>query len=166
MKPSVCPHGILGRAKCKLCRASYSRNWRLSNIKNRKEWEAEYRNKHFKEVKENNAKWRMKNQEKVKAAISKWRKRHPEKERVYKLRHVYNLSIEDFEFLLAAQNYGCKICATDKPSRHGTFYVDHDHKTGKIRGVLCHKCNTELGLYEKYQQPNPAFDDYLRRKTL
>jgi len=48
---------------------------------------------------------------------------------------------------MESQESRCAICKTDKPSTpYGIFYVDHDHKTGAIRGLLCHKCNTGIGL--------------------
>lgn len=48
--------------------------------------------------------------------------------------------------MLAAQNGGCAICSTTTPDGNARrFHVDHDHETGKIRGLLCHSCNTGIG---------------------
>ena len=47
--------------------------------------------------------------------------------------------------ILKKQNNSCAICGTKKPGGHGTFVVDHCHKTSKIRGLLCNHCNTGLG---------------------
>lgn len=52
---------------------------------------------------------------------------------------------EDFENKLAEQNYKCAICGTEDPGATN-WHADHDHKTGQKRGILCHKCNTGLGL--------------------
>jgi hypothetical protein len=40
----------------------------------------------------------------------------------------------------------CAICGTDSPRGNGSFPVDHDHRTGRVRGLLCHPCNTGIGL--------------------
>lgn len=43
----------------------------------------------------------------------------------------------------------CDICATDKPcTRWGTFQIDHCHRTGRFRGMLCENCNKALGLFD------------------
>lgn len=60
---------------------------------------------------------------------------------------------EDYEELLASQNGVCAICG-EPPEREGRVRtlrpaIDHCHKTGTIRGVLCHKCNTSLGWFER-----------------
>lgn len=56
---------------------------------------------------------------------------------------LYNLTEDDYNNLLEAQQFRCKICG--KPWTFGTLHVDHDHKTGKVRGLLCGLCNSMLG---------------------
>ena len=51
----------------------------------------------------------------------------------------------DFEEKLTEQNNKCAICGTENPGATN-WHADHDHKTGQKRGILCHKCNTGLGL--------------------
>jgi hypothetical protein len=51
--------------------------------------------------------------------------------------------------MLKEQGGVCKICGTDKPwSRSGKFTIDHDHATGRVRGLLCHNCNLGLGKFK------------------
>jgi len=58
----------------------------------------------------------------------------------------YNISHEDYFTILEKQNHKCAICSTYEPlGPTGVFVVDHDHKTGKVRGLLCNHCNTGLG---------------------
>ena len=59
---------------------------------------------------------------------------------------AYGLSEEDSDAILQKQNYSCAICKTKVPrGRHRTFHVDHDHQTGKVRGLLCNNCNIGIG---------------------
>ena len=59
----------------------------------------------------------------------------------------YNLTIEELENLFINQDKRCKICNNkySSVSKHGGLYIDHCHSTGKVRGLLCIKCNILLG---------------------
>ena len=93
--------------------------------------------------------------------MKKWRKRNPVKTKQYRqtgytrnkttlvskrLKLKYGISLEQYDALLAAQNNSCAICGSDKANSTGArFHVDHCHTTGKVRGLLCYKCNSVLG---------------------
>lgn len=74
-----------------------------------------------------------------------WRKKLREQH----LKSTYNITHKDYEVLLNKQNNVCKICNQFKLYQKGKDYmhVDHCHKTGKIRGILCSKCNKGLGSF-------------------
>lgn len=59
---------------------------------------------------------------------------------------VYGVSIAQFDQLLQKQKGVCALCKSP-PSGKKTSHlqIDHDHKTGRIRGLLCNECNTALG---------------------
>ena len=57
----------------------------------------------------------------------------------------YGLTPTQFEDLLAAQGGRCAICRTDQIPKRGSWHVDHEHTTCKVRGILCHGCNVALG---------------------
>ena len=57
----------------------------------------------------------------------------------------YGLTMAEYKALFESHNHKCKICKASK-KRNRKLAVDHDHKTGKIRGILCDRCNTVLGL--------------------
>ena len=59
----------------------------------------------------------------------------------------YGISEEEFNNMLKAQNYRCAICGTENWGRPSPS-IDHDHKTGKVRALLCNRCNRVLGLAE------------------
>lgn len=66
-------------------------------------------------------------------------------QRKLNLKNKYNLSMEDYEHLLSKQNNTCAGCLKSKDQFKRHFAVDHCHKTGKIRGLLCVRCNVVLG---------------------
>lgn len=56
----------------------------------------------------------------------------------------YKITEEEFNNLLEKQNYVCAICK-EKCVTFKNLCIDHDHKTGKVRGLLCLRCNKGLG---------------------
>lgn len=62
------------------------------------------------------------------------------------LKAKYGITLEEYNEKLQKQNGKCAICqGTETHDKHGVLAVDHDHKTGKIRDLLCFKCNAALG---------------------
>lgn len=80
-------------------------------------------------------------------------------------RRTYGFSVAEYDQMLAEQGGLCAICRTDTPngpSRH-YFLVDHDHQTGKVRGLLCGKCNTILGYLDDDSERAHRLIAYLER---
>jgi len=76
----------------------------------------------------------------------------PTKKRNDNLRRKYGITLTEYNDMLITQSGKCKVCGTTNPGgRKDTdvFAVDHSHETGKIRGLLCHGCNTALGLVKE-----------------
>ena len=94
-----------------------------------------------------------------------------EKHKVERLKRQYGLSLEDYDRMLEQQGGVCAIC--HKPvvlvdPRSGAvkrLSVDHDHETGKVRGLLCHKCNALLGQADDSIFSLLAAVDYLARNS-
>ena len=88
-------------------------------------------------------------------------KQHEEQHRIYqrknRLKTIYKGTPEQYDNILKAQNNKCAICGK-KFSKNNPPFIDHDHKTGKIRGLLCNICNLHLGIHEKYKD---KFKQYL-----
>lgn len=62
------------------------------------------------------------------------------------LKRTYGLTVEQYDEMLAAQGGGCAICG--RPPRDDiSLHVDHCHRTGDVRGILCFRCNNALGDY-------------------
>jgi hypothetical protein len=86
----------------------------------------------------------------------------PERGRSYSRFKRYGITKEQYDDLFDAQNGRCAICGTDKPGRnHPTLYVDHDHNTGKVRGLLCCDCNLFLGQSKESIDVLKSAIDYL-----
>lgn len=87
----------------------------------------------------------------AKAASKRWNSNNKEHILNRSLIRRFGIDLEQFKSLLASQGGVCAIC--EKPEsvvdrRTGqvkNLSVDHDHKTGKVRGLLCHLCNTAIG---------------------
>lgn len=78
--------------------------------------------------------------------------------------HTYKLTLEQYDSLLEAQDGACAMCDTSDPLGQGNFHVDHCHETGAIRGLLCHACNTGLGLLgDSIQEARRRLDKYESR---
>ena len=68
------------------------------------------------------------------------------------------LTMTDIERMLQEQNNRCAICGVSNPLR-----VDHCHKTGKVRGLLCDKCNMGIGLLQDDSNILRAAAEYIER---
>jgi hypothetical protein len=95
---------------------------------------------------------RQKHREQINArARQKWRSDPEYRERGRARRKetwrriAYGVTTEDYQRMLKEQNGACAIC---KQQSDETLGVDHCHATGKVRGLLCHKCNAGLGFYD------------------
>lgn len=95
------------------------------------------------------------------AYVKLWRLDNPENARATQLRRDYGMPMSDYQKLLVSQGGVCAIC-----KRAGTrraLAVDHNHSTRKIRGLLCGKCNTALGLLQDSPEFLRAAADYIER---
>jgi|SRR6516162_11685832 len=115
------------------------------------------------------ANWRAAHRERVREAQKRWRIKHPEQyRRIIKnadLQKSFGITIEDYERMYKEQQGLCAICKVDKPTgKKKYFSVDHEHATGKVRGLLCGKCNVKLGVIEN-QEWMEAANAYLRKHS-
>jgi len=105
------------RKLCKNCQR------KAVNKENRKEYIKKYNKENERRLQEYRKKWFQKN----------------------KYRLNYNITSKDVDNMLIKQNYKCAIC--DRPLIETKRNIDHNHKTNKVRGLLCAKCNHGLGMF-------------------
>lgn len=67
-----------------------------------------------------------------------------ERVRNNRLKSRYGISLQEYLTLKVKQNYSCAICLRHESTFQKQLAVDHDHKTGKVRGLLCRYCNQYL----------------------
>jgi hypothetical protein len=129
------PKGMAGRLSwCKVCgnakaRERYNQNRDLC-CSRRRESKREYDQRRYAEMIERGEK----------------PKRDPIKAKNSYLLRNYGISYEQYLQLLESQNHECAICGAQESDRKGgDLVVDHCHSSGKVRGMLCQKCNLMLG---------------------
>lgn len=78
---------------------------------------------------------------------------------------TYGLTAEQFHAMENAQGGACAVCRTTEPGgAHGGLVVDHCHVTGRVRGLLCGRCNSGIGYLKDDPSLCEAASAYLRKK--
>lgn len=93
--------------------------------------------------------WYADNTERAKANVAA--NRDPVAARTWQLKRLYNLTPEQFEARVREQNGVCHLCQRPprgKARNDKVLHVDHDHRTGKVRRLLCSSCNRAIGLMQ------------------
>lgn len=108
-----------------------------------------------------NKRWTDKKPEAKKKANHNWYVQNRERELQRRKARAYDFSPEEQEQMLKAQNGVCAICGKSDEPR--SLCIDHNHKTGKVRGFLCRKCNYGLGRFEDNISLLEKAIKYLRR---
>jgi len=90
----------------------------------------------------------------------KYRKNNKAKIKDYNLKQ-YGISLDGYNKIFQKQQGKCAICGIHQSELYRSLDVDHNHNSGKVRGLLCNSCNMKLGIFEA-QFDN--FINYLRRQ--
>ena len=83
--------------------------------------------------------------------------------RKYNLKRDYGITLVEYDEMFEKQNGVCVICKQSDITGQ-RLSVDHNHKTGKIRGLLCHRCNLWLGVFENSHGLFKEFEKYLKQR--
>jgi hypothetical protein len=134
------------RPECKSCTAA-----------RRKAWYERNREREIARVKE----WQQENAERVNE-LQRRRRARPEvkaRERAGHLKRKFGLTLEEYDEMLVSQGGRCAICCR-KP-RKVSLHVDHDPKSGRVRGLLCFPCNQALGSFGEKREIVASAANYL-----
>ena len=147
VKESVDGHAHI----CKKCSASNAREWYRTHHKRALKTRRGYYKKHKEREKEN---W--------KRYYEKHRKRLTQSAKEYVMKRKFGMTVAAYERMLVGQMGVCAICHKG-PGRYPRLAVDHCHKTGKVRALLCGSCNGGLGLFKDREDVMLAAVEYLRK---
>jgi hypothetical protein len=107
--------------------------------------------------------YRDKNREKAREYTRQWIRSDHGRNKI--LLNKYGITLEEYNLMLEEQEHKCAICGDhESNTRWGKtvkLAVDHDHETGKVRGLLCQRCNTTLGRYKDSKTVWANFQRYL-----
>lgn len=124
----------------------YTSDW----LKNNREHVKKYRNKTANERNERRRKKYSSDseyRESQKLKSKQYRENNPIKRKENDLINKYGISYQEYLDILKNQNYKCAICGIDINESNIQFNIDHSHETGKVRGILCSKCNFGIGQF-------------------
>lgn len=142
-------------SKCRDCRRALCRAWYERNIDSERE--------------------RARNRMKVygpkqRAANKKWALENPEKARYHSRKKLlgskYNMTIAEHDAMFASQGFACGACGSSDPNSKKGWSTDHCHKTGVIRGIVCHHCNIGIGHAKDSIKTLRAWISYLEKTVV
>ena len=146
---------------CKNSNARYEKENREKMRQSRKEWTQ--KNKHRVNKKRQERREKTRERENELARISYHKNKSTARNR--QLKEKFGISIEEYDELLKKQNNKCAICESISCKSGNRFAVDHDHNTGRVRGLLCLACNTSLGQFNDSQELLYKAISYLQKTT-
>lgn len=142
-----------GKNWCKLCRNAYERR-RLSNPEKRENnrrrqraWENKNKDANYKRRKERE-KANPELKHRRKARQYRWYSNNTAYYQNLHLKKRYGLTLDERNSLLVRQG-GCASCGSLDPASKNGWHVDHCHRTGRVRGVVCQPCNLMIGFAEE-----------------
>ena len=97
--------------------------------------------------------------------VQKRNKDNPDGKKNSHLKNRYGITLSQYNTMFREQKGCCKICGTHQTNLTKSLNVDHCHTTGEVRGLLCHSCNTMLGLAYDNKQILKNAIEYLKERT-
>ena len=130
-------------------RLEYAKIYYRKNKDKVREWKKEYRSKNRSKIRDYQKKYKVLYGDRILL-----------RERGSRLKREYGISLQEYDRLCELQNNVCAICLKRKGEE--MLIVDHNHKTGKVRGLLCSDCNKGLGFFRDNSELLEKARVYLR----
>lgn len=113
---------------------------------------AKYRRENSAAIKARALSYRQRNPQKCREASRKWRATAEGKRKETSARYLreYGINLDAAEAMLVAQRGGCAICHDSIKLFSRLTHIDHCHTTRRVRGLLCQRCNLQLGNFEAW----------------
>jgi hypothetical protein len=135
------------RKCCKSCWSILRKTYYSQKREEAKQWRNSYHIKHRESENKYGHDWYARNKLKAKITSAKWYFDNLDKAKANHLRNKFGITVEEYNKLLLEQDGKCAICGKSQAEFNRSFCVDHDHNTGKVRGLLCDNCNKALGCF-------------------
>jgi len=175
-KRQFCPKGhdtfIVGRASdgtCNTCKIEYKKNyWPKYYARNKeliKDKSKVYREEHKEEIYVAHKAYYEEHREELLIRKRKYDAEHKREAKNRNLMRKYGISIEDYDVLFKTQGGKCGGCLISQKKLNIPLCVDHDHKTGKVRGLLCSPCNRLLGQLKDSPEVLIRLANYLKKRS-
>lgn len=156
---------------CRRCECEYSNKYAKINRKritqDRREYQKDYKQKNKKHL---NDIQRRRYHEVVDEKHTYYSAyRNTERSRDFYLKRRYGITLAEFNEKLKQQENGCAICGSvngKANKRNDRLTVDHNHATGELRGILCHRCNWGLGQFDDDTELLVKAIEYLKSYNL
>ncbi len=126
------------------------------------EWSEERKIRH----RNNTKRWKKAHRDKHLEFKKKYYQTHKEQWKhnyKYKIGLKYGVTEEEFNRMRTEQEFKCKICGKHENDQVRRLSLDHDHKTGEIRGLLCDNCNVGLGNFQDSPEILQSAINYLQK---
>lgn len=121
--------------------------WRANNRERHRAYSRQYYHGHKEEQLARIVEYQKEHKDRHNATCRKWNKTHPDYKKTHHHLRRYGITPEDYQRMFDEQDGKCAICGKTE-NLFGTserLHVDHCHKSGIVRGLLCGQCNVMLG---------------------
>ena len=120
----------------------------MKTAEERKQYRREQYLKHKDKEKAAREIYYSKNKKEILERQQKYNKENPIKRKNAMLKYEYGITLDDYNKMFNEQEGKCAICQRHQNELTRTLCVDHDHKTNKVRALLCVTCNTDVSVVE------------------